>query len=102
MAYIEFKNVSKEYQDDITVKALKKANFEIEKGDVVAVIGPSGSGKTTLLNILGLIDVPTSGEVLIDGVLLNKLRRKKIISYRRKNIGFIGKFWSYLKYFFLK
>jgi putative ABC transport system ATP-binding protein len=89
MAYIEFKNVSKEYQDDITVKALKKANFEIEKGDVVAVIGPSGSGKTTLLNILGLIDVPTSGEVLIDGVLLNKLRRKKIIAYRRKNIGFI-------------
>ena len=65
MAYIEFKNVVKEYKmGEVSIKALNKTNFEIEKGELVVIVGPSGAGKTTALNILGGMDSATSGRVV--------------------------------------
>ena len=90
MAYIEFKNVCKEYNTgEVSIKALKKASFEIEKGELVVIIGPSGAGKTTCLNILGGIDTLTSGEVIVDGVKINKLKGRKLVKYRREDVGFV-------------
>lgn len=88
MAYIEFKNVTKEY-DIGEVKALKKASFEIEKGQLVIINGPSGAGKTTCLNILGGIDKLTNGSIIVDGVKINELKSKKLIRYRRNDVGFV-------------
>ncbi len=95
MAYIEFKNVCKEYgNEEVKVKALKKANFEIEKGELVVIVGPSGAGKTTCLNILGGIDALTSGDVIVDNVKINKLKGKKLIKYRREDVGFVFQFYN--------
>ena len=94
MAYIEFKNVTKEYDmDEVKVKALKKANFEIEKGELIVITGPSGAGKTTCLNIMGGIDKLTNGSVIVDDVKINELKGRKLIRYRRENVGFV--FQSY-------
>lgn len=89
MAYIEFKNVFKQYKDIDNAKVLKKINLEIEQGEIVVIKGPSGSGKTTILNILSAIDTPTSGEVVVDGVLLNKLKGKSLMAYRKNQVGFV-------------
>lgn len=90
MAYIEFKNVSKEYgNNEVKLKALKKVNFEIEKGDLIVITGPSKVGKTTLLNILGGIDKVTDGNVIIDDNDITKLKERKLVKYRRKEIGFV-------------
>lgn len=95
MAYIEFKNVTKEYDmGEIKVKALKKASFEIEKGELVVIVGPSGAGKTTCLNILGGMDKLTSGTVTVDGVQINKLKGRKLIRYRREDVGFVFQFYN--------
>lgn len=95
MAYIEFKNVCKEYNTgEVSIKALKKASFEIEKGELVVIIGPSGAGKTTCLNILGGIDTLTSGEVIVDGVKINKLKGRKLVKYRREDVGFVFQFYN--------
>lgn len=95
MAYIEFKNVTKEYDmGEIKVKALKKASFEIEKGELVVIVGPSGAGKTTCLNILGGMDKLTSGTVIVDDVQINKLKGRKLIRYRREDVGFVFQFYN--------
>lgn len=95
MAYIEFKNVCKEYKTgEITIKALKKVSFEIEKGELVVIVGPSGAGKTTCLNILGGIDTLTSGEAIVDGVKINKLKGRKLVKYRREDVGFVFQFYN--------
>lgn len=95
MSYIEFKNVCKEYKmGEIKIKALENTNFSIEKGELVVIVGPSGAGKTTALNILGGMDVATSGEVVVDGKMVTKLTNKELIRYRREDIGFVFQFYN--------
>ena len=95
MAYIEFKNVCKEYKmGEIIIKALDKANFQIEKGELVVIVGPSGAGKTTALNILGGMDSVTSGEVIVDNKNIANLKNKELIKFRREDIGFVFQFYN--------
>lgn len=95
MSYIEFKNVIKEYKmGEIVIKALNNTNFKIEEGELVVIVGPSGAGKTTALNILGGMDSVTSGEVIVDGKSVNKLKNKELIKYRREDIGFVFQFYN--------
>ncbi len=95
MPYIEFKNVCKEYEmGEIKIKALDNTNFQIEKGELVVIVGPSGAGKTTALNILGGMDTATSGNVIVDGKEVTKLKNKELIGYRRDDIGFVFQFYN--------
>ena len=95
MAYIEFKNVIKEYKmGEVSIKALDKTNFQIEKGELVVIVGPSGAGKTTALNILGGMDSVTSGNVLIDNKDISKFNKKQLTKYRREDIGFVFQFYN--------
>ena len=95
MAYIEFKDVIKEYKmGEITIKALDNTNFSIDKGELVAIVGPSGAGKTTTLNILGGMDKVTSGKVFVNDNEISKLSNKKLIEYRRNDIGFVFQFYN--------
>ena len=95
MPYIEFKNVVKEYKmGEVSIKALDKTNFEIEKGELVVIVGPSGAGKTTALNILGGMDNVSSGKVIIDGKDISKFKKKELIKYRREDIGFVFQFYN--------
>lgn len=95
MAYIEFKNVEKIYKmGEVDLKALDKASFEIEKGELVVILGQSGSGKSTCLNILGGMDEVTSGNVIVDGVDITKVKENKLINYRRNDIGFVFQFYN--------
>lgn len=95
MPYIEFKNVVKEYKmGEVTIKALNKTSFGIEKGELVVIVGPSGAGKTTALNILGGMDNATSGDVIIDGKNISKFKKKELTKYRREDIGFVFQFYN--------
>ncbi len=95
MAYIEFKNVDKIYKmGEVEIKALNKASFEIEKGELVVILGPSGAGKTTCLNILGGMDFLTSGKVVVDGKDITNYNNKELILYRRNDIGFVFQFYN--------
>ncbi len=80
------KNLVKKYD---TTCALKDASFTIEKGEWVNIMGPSGSGKTTLLNLIGCLDSPTSGSLLVNGVETTKLNQKERTRFRRENIGLV-------------
>lgn len=98
MSYISFKDVTKEYNmGEVSIKALDKADFEIEKSELVVIVGPSGAGKTTALNILGGMDSITSGEVIVDGNRIDKLKGKKLIQYRREDIGFVFQFYNLIQ-----
>lgn len=95
MSYIEFNNIVKKYKmGEVTIKALDDTNFSIEKGELVVIVGPSGAGKTTALNILGGMDVATSGKVVVDNKEITKLTNKQLISYRRNDIGFVFQFYN--------
>ena len=74
---------------ETAVHALKNASFSVPKGEFVAIVGESGSGKSTLLNLLGGLDVPTSGKVFIDGRDILSMPEKQLTVFRRRNIGFI-------------
>jgi putative ABC transport system ATP-binding protein len=86
MALLELKNVSKIYGD---LKALNDVSIQVEKGEWVAIMGPSGSGKSTMMNIIGCMDKPSLGEVLLDGVDISKESQKKLTDIRRDKIGLI-------------
>ncbi len=86
MSLLELKNVSKIYGD---LHALDSVNLKVEKGEWVAIMGPSGSGKSTMMNIIGCMDKPTSGEVLLDGVDISKESNKNLTVVRRDKIGLI-------------
>ncbi len=94
MSVISIKEVSKIYNPDkIPVKAVDKVDLEIEKGEFTAIVGPSGSGKSTFLNIVGGLDNPSSGAVVIDGVDISTFKESALIDFRLNNIGFV--FQSY-------
>lgn len=90
MDLLEVKNISKTYgSGETAVKALKNVSFSVPKGEFVAIVGESGSGKSTLLNMVGALDTPTSGKVLIDGKDIFAMNDRKLTIFRRRNIGFI-------------
>jgi len=87
---INIKNLSKDYYlGNTVVKALKNISLEVKNGEFSILFGPSGSGKTTLLNLLGLIDLPTNGTIVLEGNDTSKLNRLKRADFRLNNIGFI-------------
>lgn len=90
MNLLEVKKICKTYGNGETaVHALKNVSFSVPKGEYVAIVGESGSGKSTLLNMIGALDTPTSGKVLIDGKDTFAMKEKNLTIFRRRNIGFI-------------
>lgn len=95
MKILEVTNLSKTYGTGETqVKALDNVSLSVESGEFVAIIGPSGSGKSTLLHILGGVDVPTSGSVVINGVDISNLDETALAIFRRRQIGLIYQFYN--------
>lgn len=90
MKLLEIQKLCKTYgSGETAVQALKNVSFSVQRGEYVAIVGESGSGKSTLLNMIGALDTPTSGKVLIDGKDTFSMKDKKRTIFRRRNIGFI-------------
>ncbi len=95
---IEINNLKKTYyMGKIEVPALRGIDINIERGEFVALMGPSGSGKSTLLNMIGLLDTPTSGEIVIDGIEVSTLDENEMADFRLRKMGFVFQFFSLLK-----
>lgn len=95
MKILEVTNLCKTYgKGDTMVKALDNVSFSVEKGEFLAIIGPSGSGKSTLLHILGGVDVPTSGSVVINQTDISNLDETALAIFRRRQIGLIYQFYN--------
>ena len=95
MSYISLNNISKYYGENETlVKALDDINIDLNKKEFVVILGPSGAGKTTVLNILGGMDVATSGSYLINGNDVCKYNNKELARFRREKIGFVFQFYN--------
>ena len=93
--YIEFKDVKKIYKmGEVNIEALNGVNFTVNKGEFVVVAGVSGAGKSTIINILGGMDSPRSGQVIVDNNEINKYSNKELITYRRYDIGFVFQFYN--------
>jgi putative ABC transport system ATP-binding protein len=90
MKVLELKNVNKIYDGpEVPVHAVNDVSLDFVEAEFAAIVGPSGSGKTTLLNLIGGLDIPTSGEIIIDGTNLSKLKSSQLIDFRMRNIGFV-------------
>ena len=90
MSLVELKQVTKDYQiGEMSVRALKNIELDIEKQSFVSFVGPSGSGKTTLLNLIGCLDKPSSGEVFVNGTPVNSFSNKEAAQFRGQHLGFI-------------
>ena len=89
MEILKINNLNKTYTGKVSYKALKDINLSIQEGDFVAVMGPSGSGKSTLLNIISTIDMPTSGEVIINLKNPHELKGQALSNFRRNELGFV-------------
>ena len=90
MNLLEVNNICKTYgSGETAVHALKKVSFSVPKGEYVAIVGESGSGKSTLLNMIGALDTPTSGKVVIGGKEIFSMNDNRLTVFRRRNIGFI-------------
>ena len=96
---IEVKNIHKSFGD---LEVLKGVNLEVKKGEIVAIIGKSGAGKTTLLQIIGTLDRPTKGQVLMDGTDVFEMKDRELAAFRNKHIGFIFQFHQLLPEFLLR
>lgn len=95
MTVLEVKDLTKEYgQGDSKVVALDHVSFSVERGEFVAIVGASGSGKSTLMNMIGGIDNPTSGDVVIEGKNISNLSEDELAIFRRRNLGMIYQFYN--------
>lgn len=95
MSFIEVKNEYKRYQmGETTIEANQNMSFTVEKGELAVILGPSGAGKSTVLNILGGMDQPSEGEVIVDGLHIEKMAEKELIAYRRTDVGFVFQFYN--------
>ena len=93
--FVELKDVIKLYETDIKnikIAALRGVELSLNQGDLVAVIGPSGSGKTTLIKMIGGIESPSSGQVRVGDLVINSIKRKQLLKYRRYDVGFVLQF----------
>jgi putative ABC transport system ATP-binding protein len=86
---VEMRDVVKVYGKGVRTIALRGVNLKVRKGEFTSIVGPSGSGKSTLLNIMGTLDVPTSGKVFIDGIDTSTLKDKELADLRNRKIGFV-------------
>jgi len=90
MSIINLQGITKIYRTkEVETVALENVNLEVEKGDFLSVMGPSGCGKSTMLNIIGLLDIATKGNVLINGTETNKMKDKEMAEFRNKTLGFV-------------
>ena len=90
MKVLELKKVNKIYNgSEVHVHAIKNVTLEFQEAEFAAIVGPSGSGKTTLLNLIGGLDMPTTGKIIIDGTDLSQLKSSQLIDFRMRNIGFV-------------
>jgi len=98
-AVLETENLGKVYKlGKRQINALSEVNLRVNKGDFVSIMGPSGSGKTTLLNMLGCLDKPTNGKVVLDGVNVTKVREKSLYKFRKYKIGFVFQTFNLMPY----
>ena len=83
---IHLENITKSFGN---LQVLRGISLEIEKGEIVSIVGPSGAGKTTLLQIMGTLDMPDSGSVVIDGTQTNRMKERELSAFRNRHIGFV-------------
>ena len=92
---IRFNQVEKEYKSgQVSTQVLKGVNFSIDKGQLTVIVGASGAGKSTILNLLGNMDTPTRGKILVDGEDISKFNEKKLTEYRASKVGFVFQFYN--------
>ena len=95
MEILEVKDLTKMYgSGDTQVTALDHVSFQVKKGEFVAIVGASGSGKSTLMNLIGGIDRPTSGDVIVDGKEIYAMSESALAIFRRRNIGIVYQFYN--------
>lgn len=94
MNIVKTVDLTKTYNSGVEVNALSNVNFELEKGDLVAIIGDSGSGKSTLLHLLAGVDTPTSGDIFIQDKNITKFNKDEMTVFRRRNIGVVYQFFN--------
>ena len=100
MALIETHDLGKTYNSSaVPVEAVKHVDLRIEKGEFTAIVGPSGSGKTTLLNMVGGLDEPTYGTIMVDGTNIEKLKSSEMVEYRLHHIGFVFQAYNLIPVF---
>ena len=96
--FIQFVDVQKKYKmGEVEISAVDGADFSIDEGEFVVVAGPSGAGKSTILNILGGMDVPTSGKVYVAGNEISRYNKRELTAYRRYDIGFVFQFYNLIQ-----
>ena len=97
--FLSIKDLKKSFgEDEYKTEVLKGIDFEIEKGEICVLLGPSGSGKSTLLNIIGRIDQPNSGTIMIQGKTISTLKEKDLTHYRRKHLGYVFQMYNLISH----
>ena len=97
--FLSIKDLKKSFgEDEYKTEVLKGIDFEIEKGEICVLLGPSGSGKSTLLNIIGGIDQPKSGTIMIQGKTISTLKEKDLTNYRRNHLGYVFQMYNLISH----